>query len=141
MTVNDAAAVAVVDPDNKADHREILQLSSFVEPGGAGTQKFIGLKDVIRRSPDKAKCIVALDIEWKIDYSGGGNSHIHLIHIGYVRSNNVNPGANGGSVACLMLQLSKNPTMLPSALVNIFKDESITFTGHCIQGDIIRLKK
>jgi hypothetical protein len=104
-------------------------------------RKFIALKDVIS-SRDKAKCIVALDIEWKIDYSGGaGNSPIHLIQLGYERSHNVNPGADGGSVACLILQLRNKPTMLPNALVNILKDELITFTGRSIQGDITRLKK
>jgi hypothetical protein len=144
-TVNDAAAVAaaavVVINDNKADDREILQFSSLVEPGGAATQKFIALKDVIS-SRDEAKRIVAMDIEWKIDYSGGaGNSPIHLIQLGYERSDDVNPGADGGSVACLMLQLRNKPTMLPGALVNILKDEPITFTGRSIQGDITRLKK
>jgi hypothetical protein len=99
------------------------------------------LKDVIS-SRDEAKRIVSLDIEWKIDYSGGaGNSPIHLIQLGYERSDNVNPGADGGTVACLMLQLCNKPTMLPDTLVNILKDESITFTGRSIQGDITRLKK
>jgi hypothetical protein len=138
--VKNAAAVAVGVTDNKADNREILQFSSLVEPGGAATQKFIALKDVIS-SRDKAKGIVALDIEWKIDYSGGLNSSIHLIQFGYKLSRDVNPGANRRSVACLMLQLRNKPTMLPGALVNILKDESITSTGRSIQGDITRLKK
>jgi hypothetical protein len=85
---------------------------------------------------------VALDIEWKIDYSGGGDNHIPLIQLGYERDGDVNPGADGGSVACLMLQLRNNKTtMLPEALVNLLKDESTTFTGRSIQGDITRLKK
>jgi hypothetical protein len=118
----------------------ILQLSFLVEPGGAATQKFIALKDVIS-SRDEAKCILELDIEWKIDYSGGGNSPIHLLQLGYERSDDFNPGADGGSVACLMLQFCNKTTTLPNALVNILKDESFTFIGHSIQGDITRLKK
>jgi hypothetical protein len=73
-----------------------LQLSSLVEPGGAATGKCNALKDVIS-SQDKAKCIVALDIEWKIDYSGSGDNPIHLIQLAYERSNDLNPGVEDGT--------------------------------------------
>jgi hypothetical protein len=42
--VKDAAAVAAIVTDNRAD--AILQFSSPVESGGAATQKLIALKDV-----------------------------------------------------------------------------------------------
>jgi hypothetical protein len=79
---------------------------------------------------------VALDIEWKIDYIGGVNSPIPLIQLGYECSGDVNPGVDVGSFACLILQLCNKPTILPRALVNILKDESIMFIGHSIQGNI-----